>query len=94
MEMAAQLNEMYTLVVQKVPQLFPDGTDVNVYVKSWIKLQELVFVLGGSLRDIDLHWDDGAGPLAKHFTTDELRSLIKALFQNTQFRANLLSKIK
>ncbi|XP_013177174.1 PREDICTED: centromere/kinetochore protein zw10 homolog [Papilio xuthus] len=94
MEMAAQLNEMYSLVVQKVPQLFPDEIDVNTYVKSWIKLQELVFVLGGSLRDIDLHWGDGAGPLARHFTTDELRSLIKALFQNTQFRANLLSKIK
>ncbi|XP_068626469.1 centromere/kinetochore protein zw10 homolog [Battus philenor] len=94
MEMATQLNEMYSLVVQKVPTLFPDGTDVNEYVKSWMKLQELVFVLGGSLKDIELHWNDGTGPLAEHFTTKELRSLIKALFQNTQFRANLLSKIK
>lgn len=63
-------------------------------MKSWIKLQELIFVLGGSLKDIEAHWQDGTGPLAVHFRTEELRSLIKALFQNTQFRANLLAKIK
>ncbi|CAK1602479.1 unnamed protein product [Parnassius mnemosyne] len=94
MEMATQLTEMYTLVVQKTPQLFQNPIDVDTHVKSWLKLQELIFVLGGSLKDIENHWNDGNGPLAKHFTTEELRSLIKALFQNTQFRANLLSKIK
>ncbi|XP_041975378.1 centromere/kinetochore protein zw10 homolog [Aricia agestis] len=94
MEMATQLTEMYTIVVQKTPQLFQSPDDVEEYVKSWTKLRELIFVLGGSLKDIDNHWGDGTGPLAKHFTTEEVRSLIKALFQNTQFRANLLSKIK
>lgn len=64
------------------------------HVKSWVKLQELIFVLGGSLKDIENHWKDGTGPLAVHFRNEELRSLIKALFQNTQMRANLLSKIK
>ncbi|CAH0766065.1 unnamed protein product [Diatraea saccharalis] len=94
MEMATQLTDMYTLVVQKAPLLFQNTTDVEQYVKSWKKLQELIFVLGGSLKDIEKHWKDGTGPLAVHFNTEELRSLIKALFQNTQFRANLLSKIK
>ncbi|KAI8438959.1 hypothetical protein MSG28_011272 [Choristoneura fumiferana] len=94
MEMATQLTDMYSLVVQKAPQLFQKPSDVEEHVKSWIKLQELIFVLGGSLKDIDNHWNDGKGPLAIHFNTEELRSLIKALFQNTQFRANLLSKIK
>ncbi|XP_063548239.1 centromere/kinetochore protein zw10 homolog isoform X2 [Cydia strobilella] len=94
MEMATQLTDMYTLVVQKAPQLFQKPIDVEEHVKSWIKLQELIFVLGGSLKDIDNHWNDGKGPLGVHFKTEELRSLIKALFQNTQFRANLLSKIK
>ncbi|XP_059045436.1 centromere/kinetochore protein zw10 homolog [Achroia grisella] len=94
MEMATQLTEIYTLVVQKAPQLFQDSSDIDNHVKSWMKLQELIFVLGGSLKDIEKHWMDGVGPLAVHFRTEELRSLIKALFQNTQFRANLLSKIK
>ncbi|KAG6441886.1 centromere/kinetochore protein zw10 homolog [Manduca sexta] len=94
MEMATQLTEMYTLVVQKAPTLFQKPSDVETHVKSWIKLQELIFVLGGSLKDIENHWKDGKGPLAVHFRTEELRNLIKALFQNTQIRANLLSKIK
>ncbi|KAL0850780.1 hypothetical protein ABMA28_006710 [Loxostege sticticalis] len=94
MEMATQLTDMYTIVVQKAPQLFQTPSEVENHVKSWIKLQELIFVLGGSLKDIEAHWQDGAGPLAVHFRTEELRSLIKALFQNTQFRANLLAKIK
>ncbi|CAH0727635.1 unnamed protein product, partial [Brenthis ino] len=94
MEMATQLTEMYTLVVQKTPHLFQNINDVSKHVKSWVKLQELIFVLGGSLKDIENHWDDGIGPLAVHFHVEELRNLIKALFQNTQFRANLLSKIK
>ncbi|KAJ8735881.1 hypothetical protein PYW07_007501 [Mythimna separata] len=94
MEMATQLTEMYTIVVQKAPQLFQAPEDIEQHVQSWIKLQELIFILGGSLKDIENHWQDGAGPLAIHFRNEELRSLIKALFQNTQMRANLLSKIK
>ncbi|CAB3256239.1 unnamed protein product [Arctia plantaginis] len=94
MEMATQLTEMYTIVVQKAPHLFQSPKDIEQHVKSWIKLQELIFVLGGSLKDIENHWKDGTGPLAIHFRTEEIRSLIKALFQNTQMRANLLSKIK
>ncbi|OWR43219.1 putative Centromere/kinetochore protein zw10 [Danaus plexippus plexippus] len=94
MEMASQLTDMYTLVVQKSPTLFQSQSDVEQHVKSWIKLQELIFVLGGSLKDIENHWNDGCGPLAVHFKREELRNLIKALFQNTQFRANLLAKIK
>nr|XP_049692063.1 centromere/kinetochore protein zw10 homolog [Helicoverpa armigera] len=94
MEMATQLTEMYTIVVQKAPHLFQNPTDIEQHVQSWIKLQELIFVLGGSLKDIENHWKDGTGPLAVHFRNEELRSLIKALFQNTQMRANLLSKIK
>ncbi|CAG9581910.1 unnamed protein product [Danaus chrysippus] len=94
MEMATQLTDMYTLVVQKSPTLFQSQSDVEQHVKSWIKLQELIFVLGGSLKDIENHWNDGYGLLAVHFKREELRNLIKALFQNTQFRANLLAKIK
>ncbi|XP_053609999.1 centromere/kinetochore protein zw10 homolog [Plodia interpunctella] len=94
MDMATQLSDIYTLVVQKAPTLFQNPTDVESHVKPWVKLQELIFILNGSLKDIEHHWQDGAGPLAIHFHTEELRSLIKALFQNTQFRANLLSKIK
>lgn len=94
MEMATQLTEIYSIVVQKAPHLFQSPKDIEKQVKSWIKLQELIFILNGSLKDIENHWKDGTGPIAVHFRTEEIRSLIKALFQNTQMRANLLSKIK
>ncbi|VVD05761.1 unnamed protein product [Leptidea sinapis] len=87
-EMATQLTYMYNIVVQKTQM------DVEKYVVSWAKFKELIFILGASLRDLESHWNDGNGPLAVYFSVEELRSLIKALFQNTQFRANFLSKIK
>lgn len=93
MEMATQLTEMYTLVIQKAPHLFQQSSDIETHVQSWPKLRELIFVLGGSLKDIENHWQDGKGPL-KVFKTEELRNLVKALFQNTQIRANVLAKIK
>ncbi|KAJ2948170.1 hypothetical protein O0L34_g9978 [Tuta absoluta] len=93
-EMATQLADIYDLVVQKIPALFQSPNDVETHVKTWSKLRELIFVLGGTLKEIEAHWGEGGGPLAQHFRTEELRNLIKALFQNTQFRANLLSKIK
>ncbi|XP_045496753.1 centromere/kinetochore protein zw10 homolog [Colias croceus] len=93
-EMATQLTDMYNLVVLKIPQLFHRPSDVEKNVPPWLKFKELIFVLGASLRDLESHWKDGTGPLAIHFNTEELRNLIKALFQNTQYRANFLSKIK
>ncbi|VEN58616.1 unnamed protein product [Callosobruchus maculatus] len=46
------------------------------------------------LMDINDHWSDGKGPLALHFKCGELKTLIRALFQNTDRRAALLSKIQ
>ncbi|KAL4704419.1 hypothetical protein ACJJTC_000418 [Scirpophaga incertulas] len=94
MEMAVQLTDIYNLVIQKAPLLFQNSNDIIIHVKSWAKLQHLIFILGGSLKDIENQWQDGKGPLAVHFTKEQLRNLIKALFQNTQFRASLLAKIK
>lgn len=93
-EMTTQLVDIYTIVVKKVHLLFQGQDDHERHVKSWSKFQELILILGGSLKDIEMRWGDGRGPLAKQFRVEELRNLIKALFQNTQFRANLLSKIK
>lgn len=47
----------------------------------------------------DLHflssrWAEGKGPLAQEFSSNEMKSLIRALFQNTDRRAVALTKIK
>ena len=39
-------------------------------------------------------WASGKGPLAVEFPVDEMKQLIRALFQNTDRRAAVLARIK
>lgn len=65
-----------------------------LYVKQWLKFQELITILNASLQDIEQRWADGKGPLAHEFSVDQVKQLIRALFQNTSRRAEVLAKIK
>jgi len=65
------------------------------YVHLWSKFQELRLLLGAAhLRDVEDRWSSSKGPLAAHFTADEVKQMIRALFQNTDHRAAALSRIK
>lgn len=68
--------------------------DVLRHVRLWGKFCELIIILGASLRDILDRWAEGKGPLAYEFTPDEAKQLIRALFQNTDRRAQVLARIK
>lgn len=65
-----------------------------MHVKKWQKFREFVLILNGSLRDIDDRWADGMGPLAVEFTPEQVKHLIRALFQNSNRRAALLARIR
>lgn len=71
-----------------------DAKEVFRHVKRWSKFSELLKVLNGSLKDIDDRWADGKGPLAQEFTAEQMKHLIRALFQPTDRRSALLSRIK
>ncbi|CAG9536451.1 unnamed protein product [Cercopithifilaria johnstoni] len=60
---------------------------------SYFRIKELLFCLDSSLQNIYDRWCDGKGPLAQWLHADEVRHLVKALFQNTEKRAQVLSKI-
>uniref|UniRef100_A0A8C7KVV3 Centromere/kinetochore protein zw10 homolog n=1 Tax=Oncorhynchus kisutch TaxID=8019 RepID=A0A8C7KVV3_ONCKI len=62
--------------------------EVSVYVTKWITFKELVIVLRANLQEI--YSDLSLFP----FCSSEMKSLIRALFQNTERRAVALSKIK
>lgn len=47
-----------------------------------------------SKYDSACRWVGGCGPLANEFTPEEVRRLVRALFQNTDRRAAFLSSIK
>uniref|UniRef100_A0A673YL56 Zw10 kinetochore protein n=1 Tax=Salmo trutta TaxID=8032 RepID=A0A673YL56_SALTR len=68
--------------------------EVPVYVKKWITFKELVIVLRANLQEIVDRWAEGKGPLALEFSSSNMKSLIRALFQNTERRAVALTKIK
>lgn len=91
---ALQMIDVLKIICNRGPKLFTDPKEVTLYVKSWYKFQELNFVLNSSLIDINNRWADGKGPLALQFEPNELRQLIRALFQNTDRRAALLAKIQ
>ncbi|KAF2899559.1 hypothetical protein ILUMI_06609 [Ignelater luminosus] len=90
---AEQLIEMFKVILTRGPKLFADPQDIYLFVESWQKLNDLVFILGARLVDIADRWAEGKGPLTLHFSADEVRNLIKALFQNTDRRAAVLNKI-
>lgn len=70
-----------------------DAQEIHRHVKKWAKFGELQLLLGGGLREVDDRWADGKGPLAQEFTADQVRHLLRALFQISDRRAVLLAKI-
>uniref|UniRef100_A0A2C9LLH4 Centromere/kinetochore protein zw10 homolog n=2 Tax=Biomphalaria glabrata TaxID=6526 RepID=A0A2C9LLH4_BIOGL len=70
------------------------SVELTRHCLSWPRFTELKLVLNSSLTDIADRWAEGKGPLASAFTAMELKKLIRALFQNTERRGNLLALIK
>uniref|UniRef100_A0A2R5L8Y8 Putative centromere/kinetochore protein zw10 involved in mitotic chromosome segregation n=1 Tax=Ornithodoros turicata TaxID=34597 RepID=A0A2R5L8Y8_9ACAR len=64
------------------------------HVQKWKKVCELKSLLGYNLRQVVDRWADGKGPLAVCFTSEEVKKLVRALFQNTDRRAAALAKIR
>ncbi|KAJ6222407.1 hypothetical protein RDWZM_000952 [Blomia tropicalis] len=63
-------------------------------VSKWMKMNEINFILKSSLLEIVNRWADGKGLLANYLTAEEVKHLIRALFQNNDRRSNALAKIK
>ncbi|XP_071055452.1 centromere/kinetochore protein zw10 homolog [Onthophagus taurus] len=89
-----QLVDVLKVIFTRGPKLFAHQTDVSVHVDQWHKLNELSFLLSANLLEISDRWADGKGPLALHFKGEELKNLIRALYQNSDIRAAVLSKIQ
>lgn len=64
------------------------------YVISWNRFKYFMKILKANLLEIDEMWSEGKGPLALYFEPDEVRSLIRALFMNTDRRSAVLAKIR
>uniref|UniRef100_T1PI76 Centromere/kinetochore Zw10 n=1 Tax=Musca domestica TaxID=7370 RepID=T1PI76_MUSDO len=89
---ASELSELISVILERVPDLFKEKHEA-FQVSSWMKLQQLQMILNASLQEIVDQWCDGAGILTANYKAEELRHLIRALFQNTDRRAKALSRI-
>ncbi|XP_017067554.1 centromere/kinetochore protein zw10 [Drosophila eugracilis] len=90
--MACELSDLIDVVLQRAPTLFREPNEV-VKVLSWLKLQQLKTMMNASLKEITELWCDGAGPLTATYKSDEVRHLIRALFQDTDRRAKAITQI-
>ncbi|XP_067941918.1 centromere/kinetochore protein zw10 homolog [Watersipora subatra] len=93
-----KLDYLIKQVLDAAPDLFPgDRAGALGYLHKntagWSRLHELSIVLTSSLHDVLDRWADGKGPLAAEFTPEQVKSFIRALFQNTDRRAAAISKI-
>jgi protein transport protein DSL1/ZW10 len=70
-----------------------DPLQVSIHVKLWTKLSQLRMILGASLIQITEQWSEGKGPLTLNYKAEDVKNLIRALFQNTDRRANALASI-
>lgn len=66
---------------------------MSIHVRHWVKLQQTSTILNASMAQIAEQWADGKGPLTLNFRAEDIRHLIRALFQNTDRRASVLSTI-
>ena len=62
-------------------------------VDGWTRHEELGRLLQSSMSEVEVRWTSGKGPLADVLAAGQLRALVKALFQNNDRRAALLTKI-
>ena len=88
-----QLVSMLKQLQDRSPAFF-DSEDPKRFVKKWSKYKELIFILGASLREIDESWGNGRGRLSSEFPAEQVKQLVRALFQNTERRAAILARIK
>ncbi|VVC39253.1 Hypothetical protein CINCED_3A022987 [Cinara cedri] len=90
---AEQYSSIFNKIVKDIPTLFPEPKEVHRYISKWWQINELIYILSSSMKDIENRWADGKGPLANELKVEQIKCLLKALFQNTDRRAALLKHI-
>uniref|UniRef100_A0A0N5ARX0 WASH-7_N domain-containing protein n=1 Tax=Syphacia muris TaxID=451379 RepID=A0A0N5ARX0_9BILA len=85
-------------ILMKMEELFKfdnsKQSSIHRFVESqYFRLKEVLFCLNASLLLIHSRWCSGKGPLAQWLQPNELRHLIKALFQASEQREKVLKII-
>lgn len=90
---AQGLVEICDLILERAPSVFDEKHKAQINVVSWMKLTQMKTILSASLAEITEQWSERKGPLALNYRSEEIKHLIRALFQNTDRRSKALSMI-
>ena len=66
---------------------------LHEHVQLWMRFTELHHALRSGLQTLSDRWAAGKGPLALHFTPEEVQRLVVAMFENTSKRDAVLAQI-
>ena len=92
---ATKLEDILNGITKDIDQLMENfSLPYGQILPKWLQFQEIKIILQASLKDIVDRWADGNGPLAAAFTPEEVKSLIRSLFQNTDRRSAALARIR
>ena len=61
---------------------------------DWLRVRELALLFAASLQEVNDRWSDSKGPLALHFTGDEVAKLVTAMFEKTGRRDALVAQLR
>ncbi|XP_065844545.1 centromere/kinetochore protein zw10 homolog [Oscarella lobularis] len=86
------LHSLFSFLLDSVSSLFQPDVDKATYVRDFARFKYLRDLLDASLQEVVDLWE--MSTLSKEFSSEEIRHLIRAVFKNTQRRANALCKIK
>jgi protein transport protein DSL1/ZW10 len=89
--LASGLVDLIKTVDEKSQSLFDSDHSILSIAPNWQKLLHLQFILDASLVDISTSWKNDQ--ISQSFRADDVKSLIRALFQNTERRSKCLSTI-
>jgi hypothetical protein len=67
--------------------------EASRFISLWVRFKYLCFILNAHLVDIVNLWSNSKGPLADHFTKEEIRHAIKSLFMVSEKRTAALAEI-
>ncbi|EAA09229.5 AGAP004467-PA [Anopheles gambiae str. PEST] len=81
------------IITETLPNLFKEPSEIHQLVKQWTKLLQLRQILCGSLVEITELWAEGKGPLTMCFSAEEIKHMVRALFQNTKQRQACIASI-
>jgi protein transport protein DSL1/ZW10 len=89
--LSTALVELIKTIDEKSQALFEADISCLSIVDDWQRLLHLQFILDGTLIEISQSWKNKQ--LSQSFSAEDVKRLIRALFQNTERRATALSSI-